>query len=241
MPNYVTPVRVQAIGGTSDNKVAVMSLAAKATTAGDAIVVAVAFYATLGTYPTCTVTDSKGNTYESVYTFSGSSTTGPSLLIVAAYGTVALTTADHIIATFVGNAPYAVMLADEWSGFSGVFDGTVVAASGGPGITISFGPLTTSAGTDAVMTFIGTFGNLPNATSWSAGWLGKEFQSSGPSVFLAWQIPTSAQRLTGTTKIRASEYWHYAMVPFRANALPAASTPAKANVLLQSVKRAANW
>ncbi len=218
---------VQQIGGVADNLGTTLSITpSTATTAGDAIVAAVTWYPPSGSYPTCSLADSQGNVYTTLYSFVGSATSGPSVLIAIAPNAKALGTTDSITATF-SSGPYAVMIADEWSGVSSTLDGSVVAASAtSAGTSVGFGPLTTTNADDLVLCYIASEGNL-RATTWSTGWLGTEFQTASPSLSVAWELPSAAGSFSGTATIGGAEYWDYALF-----ALTAASSSAGSSVAL---------
>jgi hypothetical protein len=218
-------LHVQTIGSATDNQGASYTITpTSATVLGNAVIVYVVYYPPSGTYPTCTITDTAGNAYSVLYTVTGSTTTGPSLLIAISITTSAITTSNNITATFTGTAPYSVMIADEWNGINTALDGSIVAASGGAGTSIPFGPLATTNSTDLVLIVIATFGNL-RATTWSAGWLGTEFQTASPSLSIAWQLPTSTGSFSGTATIGASEYWNYALFALKGTSTSPSNTP----------------
>jgi hypothetical protein len=199
----------QKIGSTAGNGASSINVSGTTTTGHD-IIVAVVWYTSSGSYPTCAVTDQASNSYSTLASFTGSSTTGPSYLIVQAHNTTGLSS-QQVIATFTGTAPFSVIIADEWVGLSATQDGST-ATNSGNNTTMGLSALTTTNANDLILGVSTCFGNLV-APTWPLGWAGNEWQSSAPSVGVNWRIANGyIDSPAATVTISTTEHWNTAVI-----------------------------
>lgn len=213
------PYVKQVIGGAADNSASSFSISSTpATTTGNDILVIVTWYRVSGTFPTCAITDTQGNTYTSVGIYNGVAAGAPTTQVFQAHNTTGLASGNSITATFSGGsgAPFATMVALEAVNLSTNLDGSVVTGNGGAGTAVAFSGLTTSANqNDLVLVSVGSMGNL-TATKWSAGWSFQGFQSAAPTTSVAWQNVLTTDAISGTATLGASELWAYLIIAFKA-------------------------
>ena len=163
---------------------------------GDALLLSAMLTST--TPGTFTAVDTKGNTYHYSAASDVFDASKHRTLILAAYNTTALTTADHITLTFPSASKYNVEV-DEFSGISNLDQQTTASGASG-GTTFATPAVTTTTSSELLFTAVGT--NSGTAATFGTGWHAlAPVANSSYRLNCAWQIVTTTGSYTssGTT------------------------------------------